>query len=134
MCSGQSEISTVGPVRDVKSFTVTVVRFSDHWVIFAPVKIIIYYEPLLMLFYLEGWREWWRWLVWLRGGLMGWLRGVDVVVERGVGVVVERGVGVVVERGVGGVVERGVGVVGLGLSHSYHLNNKRTVFIILLCL
>ncbi len=42
----------------------------------------------------------------------------------------------VVEMGVGGVVERGV-VVGLGLSHSYHLNNKnsvhnRTVFIILL--
>ncbi len=132
MCSGQSEISTVGPVRDVKSFTVTVVRFSDHWVIFAPVKIIIYYEPLLMLFYLEG-------VVAVAGvverGVDGVVeRGVDVVVERGVGVVVERGVGVVVERGVGGVVERGVGVVGLGLSHSYHLNNKRTVFIILLCL
>ena len=56
------------------------------------------------------------------------------VVERGVGGVVERVAGGVVERGVGGVVERGVGVVGLGLSHSYHLNNKRTVFIILLCL
>ena len=49
------------------------------------------------------------------------------VVERGVGGVVERVAGGVVERGVGGVVERGVGVVGLGLSHSYHLNNKNSV-------
>ncbi len=57
--------------------------------------------------------------------MLFYLEGVVAVAVAGG--VVERGVGGVVERVAGGVVERGVGVVGLGLSHSYHLNNKNSV-------